>query len=46
MLDYAYCIAMVTMLLVLAAVCGSAAGRPLINAVEHPRVIINSPCLD
>ena len=29
-----------------AYVLGSAAGRPLINAVGHPRVVINSTCLD
>lgn len=27
-------------------VLGSAAGRPLINAVGHPRVVINGTCLD
>jgi glutamate synthase domain-containing protein 3 len=27
-------------------VLGNAAGRPLINAVGHPRVIINGTCLD
>jgi glutamate synthase domain-containing protein 1/glutamate synthase domain-containing protein 3 len=29
-----------------AYVLGNAAGRPLINAVGHPRVIINGTCLD
>jgi glutamate synthase domain-containing protein 3 len=29
-----------------AYVMGNAAGRPLINAVGHPRVIINGTCLD
>jgi len=27
-------------------VLGNAAGRPLINAVGHPRVVINGTCLD
>ena len=26
--------------------CGNAAGRPLINAVGRPRVVINGTCLD
>lgn len=30
----------------IAFVLGNAAGRPLINAVGHPRVVINGTCLD